>query len=85
MRRPNAMTLLSSLQLEGFGPNDERLGQILRRLGFVQTQHLQEALVLQKLEQQPLGQTLIKLGRLTEVQLEQALRVQQQSEPAGPS
>lgn len=82
MRLLDTMTLLS-LRLGDPDSNEERLGQILRRLGFVRTHHLVQALVLQKLEQKPLGESLIKLRYITEAQLEEALRVQR-AEHVGP-
>lgn len=56
---------------------EERLGEILLRLGRLGPRQLDRALVLQRLEGLRLGETLVKLGIIDFPTLEEALLIQQ--------
>ena len=57
--------------------SDERLGEILIRMGKVRPAQLDRALVMQRLEGLRLGEMLLKLGIIDLATLEQALLTQQ--------
>ncbi len=53
--------------------NALRLGELLIKKGLISAEELERALKEQRVEEQPLGRTLVGMGFLTEIQLLTAL------------